>query len=255
MDSKQDFDFLNDIKPTGQHVDFSSIIDIEDFRKKQNIQTYNFNNFEPLAFQAALYHDIMKRPWIKRAFLVLPRRAGKTVFIVVYSLLQAILKAKTTTLPFLRYGLIYPDLANGKDVAWELMEHYMRGLPHLNPNKQRGAMSFILSSDKGLPVKVIIQIVGLKNFDSKRGGGYDGIAIDERGTIPVGFKKVINPMTADLVRQPTFQLSVGTPEESGDFWSDYDLFKEKEDGETRSFIHSGLIMKNLNIYRRTKMRQ
>ena len=228
------FDPFLEANPTGDQVEFDTVVDLEDVKHvvKSDGIIYNFRNFKPFDYQAGLFQDMNARKLIKRASIILPRRAGKTIFMIIYLILRAITKAKKTTLNIIRYGLIYPDLAQGKDVAWEELDFYTEGLPKKSTDKARGSVSFVLRSEHGHPVQVSIKIVGLKNLEGRRGGGFDGIVIDERATIPEGFQKVVTPMVGDKVRQPTFQISIGTPREEGDFWSEYDQIRGKErDGD------------------------
>lgn len=226
-----------EVQSSGNKYNFEHVVEhIRSSSLNNELKEFNFNDFEPFDTQAALYNEIAKREWVKRAFLVFPRRFGKTIFSIVFLIMKSLQKAQTTKLNLIRYGICYPDLSNGKDVAWEAIDHYTKGLPRKSTNKNRGFVTFELTSKYNRSVKVQIQIVGLKDFDTKRGGGFDGIVIDERGFIPDGFKKVLDPMTADRVRQPTFQISIGTPNEANDFWTDYDLFKKKEDRGDLSYF-------------------
>lgn len=220
------FDLWEDINPTqSENANLADIIDINEVRKRKNLANFDFNGFIPKVHQAALHHDIRQREWVSNSLWVCPRRWGKTIFCIIELLTMAIEKANTTKLPFLRYGHVFPDLTNAKKVAWEDWLHYTQGLPFLKSNSVSATVSFMVYSKYGKPVKVIIELIGLKNLQSKRGMKYDGLVLDERGSYPLDFRKVMLPMVSDETRQPTFIFGIGTPFEETDFWDEHDKFK------------------------------
>lgn len=191
---------------------------IKDFKSGKTI-TFDFGGFKPFWYQRSIVRAMLALEFLRYVFLILPRRAGKTVLMVVYLILMAIMKAeKGTDLGILKYGIVYPELQNGKDACWDDIEARTVGLPSRKINKQRGFVEFELPTrgtkkflnkegeleENWRMVKVRLQIVGLKNMDSRRGGGFDGLCIDEIGFVPFGHNKVIRPMVSDKVRQPTF---------------------------------------------------
>ena len=174
-----------------------SIWDITNFQKKSGIEDlsyYNFKGFSPWEHQAGIFQDIENRSeFVRHAHLVQPRRSGKTIWAIIYLIIKSLEKASASKFPFYQYGLLYPDLTQGKEVAWNDLEHYTEGLPGRKTLKNSGRVEFYIRNQHRMMVKIIIKIVGLKNYDSRRGGFFDGIILDERKDIPRGFEPIINP--------------------------------------------------------------
>ena len=144
-------------KPTAKQVPFAKVIDIKPYlRREERIRsdTFNFNGFKPLHYQADIWLDMAERPFIRKGMGVLPRRAGKSYFLVIYILIQALKKAYHTELPFLKYGLVYPDLVNGKEIGWDPLTHHARGLPGYMENRTEGRIRFNIISKHGRTVNV-----------------------------------------------------------------------------------------------------
>jgi len=227
-----------DIKPNMSGMDIKDMWDVDGIRdkaKKGNFEAFDFSGFKPFILQVGKYQRIEKRPWVYRAQIIEPRRAGKTIFNVIYLIIKSLEKLSTTKFPFLRYGLIYPDLTQAKEVAWDAFEYYTRGFQR-DIRKNQGHIDVYLRNMGGEMTKIMYRLVGLKNYDSRRGGFYDGAILDEKKDIPSGFKPIINPMVSDPSRQPTFLFNTGTPDDSDDFWGDYDNWRAKEmAGDDRYF--------------------
>ena len=243
---------LEDLKPSGEQLNdslFNQPLKVIDGGNE--VEAFNYGSFKPFWYQEIIGHEIFLRKNFRFGALVLPRRAGKTVMACVIAIYKAILKVKAgTNLNVLRYGFVYPELQAGKDVLWDDLELRTVGLPNRKINKQRGIVEFTLMTippeerEKEVPqmkpVRVRLQIIGLKNMDSRRGGGFDGLILDESAFLPYGYAKIVNPMLTDKVRQPTWILHITTPEESSDFWSIFDDFRAKQNvGDERYFtVHS-----------------
>ena len=222
---------LGSIKPEASYNDISDMWSVKKGGKGgEEFREFNFNGFQPLDVQLGKFQRLSRAGvWVKRAQMVEPRRAGKTTFNVIYLLIKAFEKLVTTDFPFLRYGLIYPDLTQAKSVAWDELELRTRQFSaNRKIRKNQGHLDLMLRNKRGDICKVMFRLIGLKNYDSKRGGFFDGVIIDEKKDIPQGFKPSINPMIADEQRQPTFLYYSGTPDDSDEFWGEYDDWQKKE---------------------------
>ena len=197
---------------------------------------FDFGGLELFPYQAALLSEMFKRKFIKRGFIIWPRRAGKTELMTIYLLYQSFIKALTTKTASLRYALVYPDLNSGKRAAGEKLEQRSVGLPNRKYSENRGVLTYTLTGEYRQDIQVTIEILGLQNKQHRRGAGYDGIVGDERATLPEGFKPIINPMISDKIKGDTFLIFVGTPDEGGTFWNDYDDYKKNEDRGDRSYF-------------------
>lgn len=227
-----DDDYFLDIVPQGTKADDFSIPQFSVIKDGSELaHQFDFNGFEPFVYQAALINAMEERGFVKSANIVLPRRFGKTVVMIVYLIKMGIKKAQTIKrkLPVLKYGMVYPDLINGKDTAWDDMLDKTEGLPQRKKNAQQGFIEWVVWNEHlKRNMKVRLQIVGLQNMDKRRGRGFDGLVIDESGFTPFGSEKILLPMLADEVRKPTFLIRIGTPTEEGDFWEKYDEIRKKE---------------------------
>ena len=219
-----------DVEPNDdESVRLTDIIDISSLQKRKELGSFNFEGYRPKKHQAVLHHDFYRREWVSNTIWVCPRRWGKTIFCILEILMQALSKAWRTNLPFLKYGHIFPDLTNAKKVVWEDWVYYSQSLPWVHVNSNTATITFVVYNKAGRRVKVIIDVLGLKNIQNKRGILYDGVVLDERSLYPPNFRTVILPMVGDETRQPTFVKSVGTPIEETDFWEEFDKFKRYED--------------------------
>ena len=204
-------------------------------------QIFDFGGFKPFWYQALILKELFKRPKLLRCFLCLPRRAGKTFLMVILAIWKLLEKvSKGTDQHTLQIGLVYPEMAAGKLVAWDEIKNRTEGLPNRKINSQMGYVEWKLpsknSEGKEHEVTCRIRIVGLKNQEAKRGGGYDGLILDEKGSLPSSANKVIMPMISDKVKQPTFLYNIGTPNEEGDFWETYDKYKEIEEKQPEKYF-------------------
>ena len=201
-----------------------------------NAKVFDFGEFKPYSYQASLFRELLSRgEGLKNVFWVLPRRSGKTEMMVIYLIIRALWKYQKSVAPYLKYGMLYPDLASGKEAAWEKLEHRTRGLPKRKTYENDGRVMFFLERESGIEIKITIQIVGLQDMDHRRGRGYDGVVADECATLPLGWRKVITPMISDISKEPTFFINIGTPNETGDFWDVYDKYKLKEDNGDKAY--------------------
>lgn len=202
-------------------------------------KVFDYGGFKPWDFQHVIIKalDVLK---MRRAFLILPRRAGKTHLMVVYIVRKALQKAMNTDLPNLRYGIAYQELSSGKTIAWDHLFNVTENLPNRHINTQTATVSFTITNAKGRRVKVTLSIIGLKNIHAKRGLSFDGLVIDERGFIMPGWEPIIAPTLADKTHQPTWLIMIGTPSEGCGFWEDYDkIEKSYLDGREGFFAFHG----------------
>lgn len=192
---------------------------VDDDRK-----VFNYGDFIPWDYQQALIQTL-DRYQVRRGFLILPRRAGKTHLMIVYTIRRSLQKAMDTDLPNLQYGFCYQELSSGKRIAWDHMCNITEGLPERRINTHEGSITYSIINRKKKKVKITLRIVGLKNIHAKRGLFFDGLVIDERGFIMEGWKPIIMPTLADIVRQPTWLIMIGTPSEGCGFWEDFDQYE------------------------------
>ena len=184
------YEELRDVQP-----DLSKLGDMGEVPSAKSVMKggYDFNGFRPTRVQLGIFQEIMRRPWVSRAMIILPRRTGKTTFAIVSMILMSLKKAETTEFPYLRYGIVYPDLVQAKEVAWEDLLKWSSGIPNRKVLKNTGVVEATVSNKLGRPCKIIYRLIGLKNMEGRRGGFYDGLMLDERKDIPSSFKPVINP--------------------------------------------------------------
>ena len=211
------------------------LADSLDIKGHAGLSVFDFGGFKPRDYQASLFRELLSRENLEYVFWVLPRRAGKTEIMVIYLIIRALLKAPVSKVPYLKYGLLYPDLASGKEAAWEKIKQRTKGLPELRLDRNNGRADFVLTGAKGQDIEVSIQIIGLQDMDKRRGRGYDGLVADECAYLPPGWRPIIRPMLSDFIKQPTFLVNISTPEETGDFWEFYDKYKLKEDSGDLSY--------------------
>lgn len=135
----------------------------------------------------------------KRRFKVLVwhRRAGKTVFAIVELILAALAQTKTRG----RYGYIAPQLKQAKQVAWDYLCAYTRGIAGVQVNQAELSVT--------LPNGAQIRLFGADNPDSLRGTYFDGVVLDEVAQMrPQTWEEVIRPALAD---REGWALFIGTP--------------------------------------------
>ena len=220
------------VNPEGKRFSFNELYE-GGIKYRSNssgqVRRFNFGGFRPFVHQLGMWLELKERGEnFRKGMAVLPRRSGKSVFLVVKSLMKGIEKAYRTDLRFLKYGILFPDLTNAKEAALDPMDEYSEGLPEKNLNQTTGQLSFSMFNQNRKRITVRLSLIGLQNFDRRRGRGFDGVAGDERGYMTAGFKAVTSPMLTDAVRQPTWELIAGTPTEDGDFWDSFDGIREKE---------------------------
>jgi hypothetical protein len=117
------------------------------------------------------------------------RRAGKTVA-VVNDLIDSALRCDK---PDPRFGLGYPFRDQGKEAAWGYLKRYGLQVPGASANETDLRVDFKSNGS-------FVRIYGLDNFEARRGGYFDGFAVDEYGDVnPNVFPTVIRPMLADRV--------------------------------------------------------
>lgn len=145
------------------------------------------------------YHQ-RKQRW---AALVAHRRCGKTVATIN----DMIRRAVTNTQPRGRYAYVAPYLGQGKEVAWEYLQHYTRDLVRA-VNVAELRVTLLNGSS--------IRIHGADNPDRLRGSYLDGCILDEYADMrPSVWDEVVRPMLADREGWATF---IGTPKGKNDFW-------------------------------------
>lgn len=125
------------------------------------------------------YHASTKR----YSALVAHRRAGKTVA----PLNKLIKGALTCTRKEPRFAYVAPFYAQAKDVAWNYLKHFSRPIPGVEFNEAE------LRAD--YPNGGRVRLYGADNPDRLRGLYFDGVVLDEYGSM--------RPSVWDAVVQPT----------------------------------------------------
>jgi phage terminase large subunit len=154
------------------------------------------------------------------AVLVAHRRAGKTVAAVN----DAIKGAIRCTSGEGRYAYVAPLYVQAKDIAWGYLKQYARPLLIKSPNESELYVDLFNGSR--------VRLYGADNPDRMRGGGLDGVIMDEYADMkPAVWGEIIRPMLSDRHGWATF---IGTPKgrvglydiwKSQGQWKDVELFK------------------------------
>ena len=114
-----------------------------------------------------------------------------------------------------RFAYIAPLYGQAKDVAWEYVKHYARGL---------NATIHETELRVDLPNKARLRLYGADNPDRLRGIYMDGCVLDEfAGMRPSVWGEVVRPMLADRQGWACF---IGTPDGHNEF---YDLWQKAQD--------------------------
>lgn len=139
------------------------------------------------------------------------RRLGKTTLALYLLIHDAFQQPR----PRPRYGYLAPLYRQGKVIAWDLLKHLTRAIPHTKLNEAE------LRVD--LPGERRIQIFGADNPDALRGLYFDGVVFDEYAQMrPRVWSEVVRPALADRQGWATF---IGTPQGHNHFW---DLYQQAQ---------------------------
>lgn len=154
----------------------------------------------PRAQQQAL-HDAMDTA--RFGAIVCHRRFGKTVWAINHLQKAALLNTQRAP----RYAYIAPTYRQGKQAAWDYMQHYAAPLPQsVNHSELR------IDYANGAQVR----IYGSDNPDALRGIYLDGVVCDEYGLMdPRLWGEVIRPLLSDRGGWAVF---MGTPNGKNQFW-------------------------------------
>lgn len=167
--------------------------------------------FPPLRAHQRCLYDARQRfnVWVCH------RRLGKTTL----ALYMLIADAYQNTRPRPRYGYLAPLYRQGKVIAWDLLKHLTRPLPHTRINEAE--LRVDLDGDRR------IQIFGADNPDALRGLYLDGAVFDEYAQMrPRIWSEVVRPALADRQGWATF---IGTPMGHNHF---YDLYTQAQQDPT-----------------------
>lgn len=139
------------------------------------------------------------------------RRLGKTTLALYLLIHDAVGQPRSSP----RYGYLAPLYRQGKVIAWDLLKHLTRSIPHTKLNEAE------LRVD--LPGDRRIQIFGADNPDALRGLYFDGVVFDEYAQMrPRVWSEVVRPALADRQGWATF---IGTPQGHNHF---YDLYQQAQ---------------------------
>ncbi len=161
--------------------------------------------------------------------LVLPRRAGKTSFLVNLMIEEA-LKNSDPSATFL-YG--FPYRTQAKDVCWPMFKQYLKYLNDFEKDTVRFNENELKIT---LPNNTNIFIKGLDQPDAIRGGKLKLFIADEwQDCSPYGFDGVIRPALADSGGAALF---CGTPRGRNQLYSNYIKGQTGDDPEWSSYIYT-----------------
>jgi hypothetical protein len=169
--------------------------------------------YRPRSYQLEL-HALMDR--YRFFVLVAHRRLGKTVLSVNQLIKRGVKDKKEMG----RYGYIAPFRNQGKQIAWDYLKYYTRGLPGIRVYENDLRIRF----HGGLEIR----IYGADNPDSLRGQYFDGVIIDEVAQIKRElWEEVVRPAVSDRQGWAVF---IGTPKGVNYFFDLYNHAKRGEGG-------------------------
>jgi hypothetical protein len=144
--------------------------------------------------------------------LVAHRRMGKSVGAVNHVIKMAAICQKTRP----HYAIIFPLRVQAKEVMWDYLKYYTRGLPEYKANESDLYVEF--GGRK-------ISLYGADNPDAMRGTYFDGAVLDEYAqTKPEVFDEVILPALSD---REGWAVITGTPHGMNHFHAILELAKKK----------------------------
>ena len=118
--------------------------------------------------------------------VVAHRRAGKTVAFVNELIMQALSCRK----PEARFAYIAPFAEQAKIIAWDYMRGFAKDVDGVKFNEQEIRVDFAN--------KARVRLFGAENRDALRGQYFDGIVLDEFGTMePKAYTEVLRPALSD----------------------------------------------------------
>ncbi len=184
-------------------------------------------DYTPRAHQLAYHNDPARfRVAVKH------RRSGKTVA-AVNELIRGLLTANTF-MPNAAY--IAPLRNQAKRIAWPLIMHYCKPLPH---EVNKGDLEVHFPGDRTL------YVLGSDNPDVLRGLGLDHVVIDETAQIhPDTWTEVVRPALAERNGRCTF---IGTPKGRMNLFHDLYVAAPELDGWSASILRaseSGILPDN-----------
>lgn len=149
------------------------------------------------------------------SIIVAHRRCGKTVATIN----DIIGKAAYSMKPRPRYAYLAPFYSQAKQIAWDMLKHYSRGL---QPKIMESSLSVEFPHNESR-----ITLYGADNPDSLRGIYLDGVVPDEYGLMkPSIFTEVIRPTLADRKGWATF---IGTPNGPNHFYDTWEIALKNPD--------------------------
>jgi hypothetical protein len=141
------------------------------------------------------------------AAMVVHRRGGKTVACVN----DLIAKATYSRRERPRYGYIGPLRNQAKQIAWDYLKHYSKGLT----SKISESELYVEFRHNGARVSVY----GADNPEAFRGLYFDGVVLDEYGQMnPMIYTQILLPTIADRQGWIVF---IGTPQGKNHFYKQY----------------------------------
>jgi hypothetical protein len=139
--------------------------------------------------------------------MVIHRRAGKTVACVNDLIAKALYNKRERP----RYAYIAPLRNQAKQIAWDYLKHYSKGLT----SKISESELYVEFAHNGARISVY----GADNPDAFRGLYFDGVVLDEYGLMnPMIYNQIILPTLSDRRGWIVF---IGTPEGKNDFYKQY----------------------------------
>lgn len=169
--------------------------------------------YEPRPLQLKIHNALDS---YRFAVLVCHRRFGKTVFAVN----QCVKRAIQCQLQSPRYGYIAPTYAQAKTIAWSYLKRYTAPIPGVKYHETE--LRVTLPGDRD------IRLFGADNPDSIRGAYFDGVILDEYGTMKAEIETVILPALSDRLG---WLVYMGTPNGRNQFYDKAQQAQQDESGE------------------------
>ena len=153
--------------------------------------------YEPRAWQASEHLRVQDKLFY---VLAVHRRGGKTEFVLMHMISQALRNKRSKRDGF--YVYFAPLLKQAKLIAWERLKRYVRQLPMTEINESELWVRFRHNG-------ATIRVLGADNPDAVRGIGADGAVLDESKDMrPEIWTEIVQPMLADRGGWCVF---IGTP--------------------------------------------
>lgn len=150
--------------------------------------------YRPRPYQARLHEALESHRF---SVIVMHRRAGKTVLVLMHMLMAAVLAKR----PNMMFGYVAPYRNQAKSIAWGMLKHFSSPVPGRQVNEAELSIT--------LPNNAVMRVFGADNADALRGLRFDGVILDEVAQMrPDVWEEVVRPALSDRQGWAVF---IGTP--------------------------------------------